>query len=155
VLPTALSPSGLMEVAASGGVAFAADQEGGYIFPAFLPSFDAAAALVEMIALLGRAAESLADVVKRVPEIPILHSEVETPFEQKGLVMRTLMEQLVEGDGEVLLVDGIKVRRASGWVLVVPDPEEPSTHIWAEGSDWDASAQLTEEYVGRLHDILR
>jgi mannose-1-phosphate guanylyltransferase/phosphomannomutase len=155
VLPTALSPSGLMEVAASGGVAFAADQEGGYIFPAFLPSFDAAAALVEMIALLGRAAESLADVVKRVPEIPIMHSEVETPFEQKGLVMRTLMEQLVEGDGEVLLVDGIKVRRASGWVLVVPDPEEPSTHIWAEGSDWDASAQLTEEYVGRLHDILR
>jgi mannose-1-phosphate guanylyltransferase / phosphomannomutase len=155
VLPTSLSPSGLMEAAASGGVAFAADQEGGYIFPAFLPSFDAAAALVEVIALLGRAGESLTDVVKRVPEIPILHSEVETPFEQKGLVMRTLMEKLVEGDGELLLVDGIKVRTASGWVLVVPDPEEPSTHIWAEGADWDASADLTEEYVGLMHDILR
>jgi mannose-1-phosphate guanylyltransferase/phosphomannomutase len=155
VLATALSPSGLMEAAASGGVVFAADQEGGYIFPAFLPSFDAAAALVELIALLGRAGESLADVVKRVPEIPILHSEVETPFEQKGLVMRTLMEQMVDEEREVLLVDGIKVRTLDGWVLVVPDPEEPSTHIWAEGDDWAGSARLTEEYVDRLYEILR
>ncbi len=155
VLATALSPSGLMEAASSGGVVFAADQEGGYIFPAFLPSFDAAAALVELIALLGRAGESLADVVKRVPEIPILHSEVETPFEQKGLVMRTLMEQMVDEEREVLLVDGIKVRTLDGWVLVVPDPEEPSTHIWAEGDDWAASARLTEEYVDRLYEILR
>jgi mannose-1-phosphate guanylyltransferase/phosphomannomutase len=155
VLATALSPSGLMEAAASGGVVFAADQEGGYIFPAFLPSFDAAAALVELIALLGRAGETLADVVKRVPEIPILHSEVETPFEQKGLVMRTLMEQMVDEEREVLLVDGIKVRTPDGWVLVVPDPEEPSTHIWAEGDDWAGSARLTEEYVDRMYEILR
>jgi mannose-1-phosphate guanylyltransferase/phosphomannomutase len=155
MLATSLSPAGLMEAAASGGVSFAADQEGGYIFPAFLPSFDAAAALVELIALLGRAGESLADVVKRVPDIPILHSEVETPFEQKGLVMRTLMEQLVNGEGEVILVDGIKVRTGAGWVLVVPDPEEPSTHIWAEGADWVGSERLTEEYVARMHDILR
>ncbi len=154
VLATALSPSGLMEVAASGGVSFAADQEGGYIFPTFLPSFDAAAALVELIALLGRAGESLAQVAMRVPEIPILHSEVETPFEQKGLVMRSLMEQLGDEEGEVILVDGIKVRTESGWVLVVPDPEEPSTHIWAEGDDWAASARLTEAYVSRLHRVL-
>ncbi len=155
VLATALSPAALMEAASSGGVVFAADQEGGYIFPAFLPAFDAAAALVELIALLGRAGESLADVVKRVPEIPILHTEVETPFEQKGLVMRTLMEQLVDEEGEVLLVDGIKVRRPEGWVLVVPDPEEPSTHIWAEGEDWAATMRLSERYVAKLADILR
>jgi mannose-1-phosphate guanylyltransferase/phosphomannomutase len=90
-----------------------------------------------------------------VPDIPILHSEVETPFEQKGLVMRTLMEQLVNGEGEVILVDGIKVRTDAGWVLVVPDPEEPSTHIWAEGTDWVSSERLTEDYVARMRDILR
>ena len=155
VLATSLSPAGLMEAASSGGVVFAADQEGGYIFPAFLPAFDAAAALVELIALLGRAGESLANVVKRVPEIPILHTEVETPFEQKGLVMRTLMEQLVDEEGEILLVDGIKVRRPEGWVLVVPDPEEPSTHIWAEGEDWAGSVKLSERYVAKLAEILR
>jgi mannose-1-phosphate guanylyltransferase/phosphomannomutase len=150
-----LSPSGLMEAAAGGGVDFAADQSGGFIFPAHLPSFDAAAALVQLMDLLGRAGESLAQVVDRVPDMPILHSEVETPFEQKGLVMRTLMEQLSERESEMTLVDGIKLSTAQGWVLVVPDPEEPTTHIWAEGADLLASEVLTADFVERLRLILQ
>ena len=49
---TPLSPSGLLEAAASGGVSFASDQRGGYVFPAFLPAFDAAAALARLVSLL-------------------------------------------------------------------------------------------------------
>jgi mannose-1-phosphate guanylyltransferase/phosphomannomutase len=157
VVLSSLSPSGLMEAAAGGGVAFAADQSGGFIFPAHLPSFDAAAALVQLIDLLGRTGESLTDVVRRVPTIPILHSEVETPFEQKGLVMRSLMEQLSEREleHELTLIDGIKLITGDGWVLVVPDPEEPSTHIWAEGKDLLASEALTADFVERLRLLLQ
>ena len=154
VVTTPLSPSALMEAAASGGVTFAGDQEGGFIFPSFLPSFDAAAALVELIALLRRSGSTLADVASRLPATTILHSEVETPFAQKGLVMRTLMEQASEEEADVLLVDGIKVRTEDGWVLVVPDPEEPTTHVWAEGSDRARSEHLTEQYVERLRQLL-
>jgi len=154
VLSTALSPSKLMEAADSGGVTYAADQEGGFVFPNFLPSFDGAAALINLIALLGRSGESLAQVVARVPEIPILRTEVETPFEQKGMVMRTMMEQLTEEGAELVLVDGIKVICPTGWVLVVPDPEEPATHVWAEGSDWADSEQLSVGYVERLRQMM-
>ncbi len=112
IITTALSSSRLMEAAASGGVAYAADQDGGFIFPDFLPSFDGAAALVNLIALLGRSGESLAQVASRLPDLPIIRTEVETPFEQKGLVMRTLMEQLAEEDSELVLIDGIKVLSA-------------------------------------------
>jgi mannose-1-phosphate guanylyltransferase / phosphomannomutase len=154
VITTGLSPSTLMEAAASEGVAFAADQEGGYIFPAFLPSFDGAAALVQLIALLRRSGQTLAEVAGRVPELPILHSEVETPFEQKGQIMRLLMEQLVEEEADLLLLDGITVRTPTGWVLLVPDPEEPATHLWAEGADWAESERLTEAYVERLRNLL-
>ena len=154
ILTTALSASKLMEAAASGGVTYAADQEGGFIFPDFLPSFDGAAALVKLIALLGRSGETLAEVVARVPELPILRTEVETPFEQKGLVMRTLMEQLTEEGAELVLLDGIKVCTETGWVLVVPDPEEPTTHVWAEGSDWADSERLSGGFIERLHRIL-
>jgi mannose-1-phosphate guanylyltransferase/phosphomannomutase len=154
VLTTALSPSKLMEAADSGGVTYAADQDGGFVFPDFLPSFDGAAALINLIALLGRSGESLAQVVARVPEMPILRIEVETPFEQKGMVMRTLMEQLTEEGAELVLLDGIKVISPTGWVLVVPDPEEPTTHVWAEGSDWADSERLGAGYVERLHQML-
>jgi mannose-1-phosphate guanylyltransferase / phosphomannomutase len=154
VLLTALSSSGLMEAAASGGVTFAADREGGYIFPDFLPSFDAAAGLVKLLALLGEASESLAGVMARVPDMPLAHAEVVTPFEQKGLVMRTLIEQLAETGADLVLIDGIKVRSDDGWVLVVPDPEEPVTHVWAEGRDRDASESTRDEYVARLEQML-
>jgi mannose-1-phosphate guanylyltransferase/phosphomannomutase len=143
-----------MEAADSGGVTFAADQEGGFIFPEFLPSFDGAAALANLVALLGRAGESLTRVVSRVPDLPILRTEVETPFEQKGLVMRTLMEQLTEEGAELVLVDGIKVVSESGWVLVVPDPEEPATHVWAEGADAEDTERLTAGFVERLRQML-
>jgi mannose-1-phosphate guanylyltransferase/phosphomannomutase len=154
IITTALSSSRLMEAAASGGVAYAADQDGGFIFPDFLPSFDGAAALVQLIALLGRSGESLAQVAARVPDLPIMRTEVETPFEQKGLVMRTLMEQLAEEDAELVLIDGIKVISPTGWVLVVPDPEEPTTHVWAEGADRADSERLSSGYVERLRQIL-
>jgi mannose-1-phosphate guanylyltransferase/phosphomannomutase len=154
VITTALSSFRLMEAAASGGVAYAADQDGGFIFPDFLPSFDGAAALVKLIALLGRSGESLAQVAARVPDLPIMRTEVETPFEQKGLVMRTLMEQLAEEDSELVLIDGIKVLSPTGWVLVVPDPEEPTTHVWAEGADLADSERLSSGYVERLRQIL-
>jgi mannose-1-phosphate guanylyltransferase / phosphomannomutase len=154
IITTALSSSRLMEAAASGGVAYAADQDGGFIFPDFLPSFDGAAALVNLIALLGRSGESLAQVASRLPDLPIIRTEVETPFEQKGLVMRTLMEQLAEEDSELILIDGIKVLSPTGWVLVVPDPEEPTTHVWAEGANRADSERLSSGYVERLRQIL-
>jgi mannose-1-phosphate guanylyltransferase/phosphomannomutase len=154
VVSTALSSSNLMEAAAAGGVTFAGDQEGGFIFPSFLPSFDGAAALVELIALLRRADLALAEVAARLPAMAIFRSEVETPFAQKGLVMRTLMEQVTEDDADVVLIDGVKVRTDDGWVLVVPDPEEPTTHVWAEGVDRAHSEELTERYVDRLRQLL-
>jgi mannose-1-phosphate guanylyltransferase / phosphomannomutase len=154
VLSSALSPAKLMEAADSGGVTYAADQEGGFVFPDFLPSIDGAAALINLIALLGRSGESLAQVVARVPVLPILRTEVETPFEQKGMIMRTLMEQLTEEGAELVLLDGIKVIAPTGWVLVVPDPEEPTTHVWAEGADWAESERLSIGYVERLRQML-
>jgi len=154
VVPAPLSTSGLLEAAASGGVAFAADRRGGYAFPSFLPAFDAAAALARLMSLLGQRNDSLAEVVDAMPLMPILHDEVATPMEQKGLIMRTLMEQVAEEQADLVLVDGIKVVTGDGWVLVVPDPEDPVTHVWAEGADLPASSALASAYVQRIAALL-
>ena len=49
---TKLSASHLMEVARSEHVTLAASQSGGFIFPRFLPAYDGAATLVNLLALL-------------------------------------------------------------------------------------------------------
>ena len=86
--------------------------------------------------------------------MPVLHDEVPTPPEQKGLIMRTLMEQLTEAGADLVLVDGIKARSAEGWALVVPDPEDPVTHVWAEAGDLVASERLAASYVERITSML-
>jgi mannose-1-phosphate guanylyltransferase/phosphomannomutase len=147
---TPLSPSGLLETAASGGVTFASDRRGGYVFPSFLPAFDAAAALARLLSMLGGGSSSLEDLVDAMPAMPIVHEEVATLLEQKGLIMRILMEELAEQEADLVLVDGIKVLADDGWVLVVPDPEDPVTHVWAEGIDLPGSVALATTYVERI-----
>ena len=60
---TKLSASHLMEVARSEQVTLAASQSGGFIFPAFLPAFDAAATLVNLLALLTATGRKLSELV--------------------------------------------------------------------------------------------
>ena len=76
-----------------------------------------------------------------------------TPWEKKGLVMRMVMERAK--DRELVLVDGVKVLHDDGWALVLPDPEEPLTHVWAEAAT-DAEARArAQEYARRIRNLLR
>ncbi len=153
LLWTKLSTPHLMEVASSPGVRFAASQEGGYIFPAFLPAYDAVATLVETLALLASSGTRMSQVVAQLPAVRVAHEAVVTPWEKKGLVMRTVMEWAK--DRERLLVDGVKVLHDDGWALIFPDPEEPLTHVWAEAAtDSDARARA-QEYARRIRNVLR
>ena len=113
VRDTKLSGAALMDAATEPGVGFAADGEGGFILPGFLPAFDAAAAFVKMLDLLARSGRQLSDVRDALPACHIAHETVVTPWEQKGLVMRSLVEH---ANRELVLVDGVKVaaRRLRG-----------------------------------------
>ncbi|MBV8462065.1 MAG: mannose-1-phosphate guanyltransferase, partial [Acidimicrobiales bacterium] len=150
---TKLSASHLMEVARSGDVDLAASQSGGFIFPQFLPAFDGAATLVNLISLLTVSGRRLSEVVDGLPAVHVVHHQVHTPWELKGTVMRTLVER-TRGH-ELVLVDGVKIVEPDGWALVLPDPEEPLTHVWAEAPDDGRAEARAQEYVVRLEQLIR
>jgi mannose-1-phosphate guanylyltransferase / phosphomannomutase len=153
IIWTKMSASNLMEVAATEHVTFAASQSGGFIFPHFLPAYDAAATLVNLVAMLTKTDQRLSKMVAGLPRVHIAHQSVHTPWEQKGMLMRTLVER--SSGRDLILVDGVKVLEEDGWALVLPDPEEPVTHVWAEGpSDAEAEARA-QEYSVRLRQLLR
>ena len=152
VLATKMSTPALMDAASESGVGFAADGAGGFILPGFLPAFDAAAALVKMLDLLARSGRRLSAVRDGLPRVHQAHETVVTPWEQKGLVMRSLVEH---ANRELVLVDGVKVMHDDSWALALPDPEEPVTHVWAEGSSDSDARRLAQEYVRRIRQLLR
>ena len=150
---TKQSTSHLMAVAESDDITLAAGQGGDFIFADFLPAFDATATFVHLLALLAASDETLSSLVDGLPKVHKAHDTVETAWEDKGVFMRKMVEEVKDQD--VLLVDGVKIRLDSAWVLVLPDPQEPVTHIWAE-ADTDARARgLVQEYARKVRHILR
>ena len=67
--------------------------------------------------------------------------------------MRTTVERAQGRD--VILVDGVKLPEPDGWTLVVPDPEEPVTHVWAEApSEAEARARAQEQAI-RIRQMMQ
>jgi mannose-1-phosphate guanylyltransferase/phosphomannomutase len=150
---TKMSAPHLMEVASTGDVQFAASLDGGYIWPDFLPAFDATATLVKLLDLLAATGRTLSSIVKVLPRLHLAHETVATPWERKGAVMREMVELAAQRD--VVLVDGVKVLHDDGWALVLPDPEDALTHVWAEGDSDQGARQLAQEYARRIRQMLR
>ncbi len=150
---TKTSAAALMEAAAEPGVGFGANLEGGIILPGFLPAFDAAGGLLKMLDLLAARGAQLSEIRSAAPTVHMLHEAVVTPWEQKGTVMRSLVEQTHGRD--VDLIDGVKIHHTTGWVLVLPDPEEPITHLWVEGDTVAEARTLIQEYARRIRQMLR
>jgi mannose-1-phosphate guanylyltransferase/phosphomannomutase len=142
-----------MEAASRPGTEFAAGQEGGYIFPKFLPAYDAVAALAHTFVLLATTGARLSQVVAGLPAVFSAHEGVVTPWEKKGLVMRSVME--LGKDRPMVLVDGVKILHEDGWCLVVPDPEEALTHVWSEAPSEAEARARSQDYARRIRNLLR
>jgi mannose-1-phosphate guanylyltransferase/phosphomannomutase len=153
VVRTKLWGTHLMETASARGVMFAGTADGGCIWPDFLPAYDGAATLVKVLDLLAAVDRPLSAVAAGLPDAFVVHDAVVTPWERKGTVMRELVERV--GSKKLELVDGVKVSDDRGWVLVLPDPDEALTHVWAEGDSDAASRRLVEEYQQRIREMLR
>jgi mannose-1-phosphate guanylyltransferase / phosphomannomutase len=153
VVRTPASLSELTRVASEGGVIFAGAVGGGYVFPDFLPAYDAMSSLCKLLELLAPVRQPLSTLVAELPVSTLVHRQLPCPWAQKGLVMRVLSERLK--GREVDLLDGIKVSDRRGWAQVLPDPDEPLVHIYAEGRDEAASNALESEFRALVEDVLQ
>jgi mannose-1-phosphate guanylyltransferase/phosphomannomutase len=143
VVRTPASLSALTRAAAGDGVVYAGAPGGGYVFPGFLPAYDAIASLCKLLELLAPVEESLSRLVAGLPRPTLIHRQVQCPWALKGTVMRILNERYADGDVDV--TDGIKIFDDRGWVQVLPDGDEPTIHLYAEGeTPADSEALETE-----------
>jgi len=151
VVLTKLSNPALMDAATEPSIGFAANLDGSYILPGFLPAFDGPAAFVKMLDLLAFHGRKLSEVVDSLPAVHLAREQVMMTHEQVGAVMRSLVETTKGRD--VVLVDGVKVVHDSGWALALPDPEEPIMRIVAEADSDSDARRLAQEYARRIRQM--
>jgi mannose-1-phosphate guanylyltransferase/phosphomannomutase len=130
-------------------VVFAGDGRGGFVVPEFSPAIDGTAAFVRLLGLIARTRLTLSQIDARIPQASVLRRDVPTPWAVKGQVMRRVLEAV--GDRQVDTTDGVRVVEADGsWALVLPDPSQAVTHLWAEAGTAAGATGL----IGRWAEVI-
>jgi mannose-1-phosphate guanylyltransferase/phosphomannomutase len=116
------------------------------VVPKFSTTYDGIAAFVQLVGLVARTQLELSEIDARIPRSHVSRRTVPTPWAAKGMVMRAVVEHA--GTLPLDTTEGVRVLERDGsWVLVLPDPAEPLTHLWAEASTDAASTALLERWA--------
>jgi mannose-1-phosphate guanylyltransferase/phosphomannomutase len=143
---TGTSATGLSAAAARPGVVFAGDGRGGFVIPEFSPAVDGVATFVRLVGLVARTKLTMSEIGARIPDAFVVRRAVATPWAAKGAVMRAVLEA---ADGRTVeTTDGVRVVEPDGrWALVLPDPAEAVTHLWAEATSDAAAEELLDHWA--------
>ncbi|MEW5919999.1 MAG: sugar phosphate nucleotidyltransferase [Bacillota bacterium] len=115
----------------------------------FLPqAFDGTRTLLELLDFMAAEQKSLEQLLQEIPPFYLKEKRIPCPWNQKGRVMRRLVEEA--GSEQVEMIEGLKVYRPGGWALVLPDPEEPAYRIIGEGCTEESAGSLADYYLERV-----
>jgi mannose-1-phosphate guanylyltransferase/phosphomannomutase len=146
---TSTSPDDLSRRVAEPDVVFGGDGRGRFVIPEFTHAVDGVAAFVRLLGLVARTQLTLSQIDARIPQAHVVRRSVPTPWAVKGTVMRRIIE--AAGEREVDTTDGVRVVEPDGsWALVLPDPAEAITHLWAEAPTAGGAAAL----LGRWAEVV-
>lgn len=149
VLKTRVDRSNLMGVAREEGVVFAGSGDGGFIFPEFMPAYDAIMTFAKLLEMLAARGEGLSELVAGLPAFYTMRRQVFTSWESKGTVMRQLLE--TNQGPTVDSTDGIKISWDDArWVLIQPDQDEPILHLYAEGLSEEDCRETLDRYEAEI-----
>jgi mannose-1-phosphate guanylyltransferase/phosphomannomutase len=149
---TKASNQALMDVATSKNAIFAGRNNGKFIFPYFHCGFDAMFATAKLAVLLAKKDITLSQLIADIPPINYRTERISCMTEQKGAVIRNLVEKT--RDLKVDLLDGIKIYENDSWVLILPDPTEPIINMYADGNNGKDVTELLTKYKLIAQDII-
>jgi len=119
----------------------------------FILNYDVFAATAKIINYISKENTTLSALVESIPEFHTTKKNIDCPWDAKGKVMRALTEEKVENTME--LFEGVKIHHDKGWVLVLPDADEPVCTVYSEGVSAEIAESLSEMYVDKIKGIIQ
>ncbi len=131
---------------------FVAEEKGGFIFSDFLPAFDSMIATLKLLEYLAKEDAKLSELVDSLPKYNKEHYELNAPWDERGRVMKELLEFKGSGGGQD--VEGIQYVEENARVLIIPDNDRPFFHIYADGNHKRSAAAAVNKYRKILYKIV-
>jgi mannose-1-phosphate guanylyltransferase/phosphomannomutase len=152
VIRTKVDAHALTKTACEAAVAMATDGSGSFIFPQFQCASDGLMAIAKLLEFLATQHTTLSEVVRSLPTFEVAQERAPCPWENKGTVMRRLIEYAQHNPVET--VDGVKIRlNEAEWVLVLPDPDSPQFQIFAESTSRAQASALAQKYADLVKQL--
>jgi mannose-1-phosphate guanylyltransferase/phosphomannomutase len=133
-------------------VAMIGGTKGGLIFPEFLFATDGMFTIVKILEMLASSNKSLSEIDNECPRLFMTKQNLTCTKEQKGRIMRMLVEESSEQKRQ--MIDGIKIFFGdSKWVLCIPDSEREIFHVNAEAKTKKAAYELKNKYAAKISKL--
>jgi len=144
----------MMNAADDPDVGLVGGTKGGVIFPKFSFATDGMFSVIKILELLALSNKSLSEIENETPKHYMCKANLHCSKEQKGKVMRMLVE---ESEGmERQLIDGIKIFFGKHeWVLCIPDSERDIFHVNAEAPSLREAKRLVKQYSNKINRFIR
>lgn len=121
------------------------------VYDQFTLHFDAIAGFVKILDFMKSNNYKLADIVDMIPDFHISEKEVECSWSAKGKVIRQIIQE--NDNDSIETLEGVKIFKDGGWVLVLPDAEQPVCKIKSESHSAEFAEELTNFYVNKVKEI--
>lgn len=106
----------------------------------FVLHFDAVGALIFIMDYLKQKNTTLCALAARIPKFYIVRRDVGCPPSEKPKVLKHLVKNA--GGREVDATDGVKIKDAHGWVMIIPDEAAPTCHVVAQSQSEEYAQEL-------------
>lgn len=117
----------------------------------YLMSLDAISMCVYGLNLMASWNLPLSSLASQIPKYFNRRKDITCPWNMKGKVMRSIIEE--SNSNSLDLIEGVRLTFESGWVLILPDTEEPLCRLFVEAKDIEKAEELTENFVNIIEGI--
>lgn len=107
--------------------------------------FDCNGLVLKILETIAMEDINLSNLVREIPDYYMRKREIDCPWEWKGRIIRSLIEDIELDPDNIELNEGVKVNHRHGWALILPDNDNASCRIYSQG--------YTEEYADELADF--
>lgn len=150
IIRTKTDGRSLMHTAALGEekILMAGNSQGAFIFPVFHPVFDSMYAFARILEMMAKSDLKLSQIVEEIPDFHLNYDSVDCTWEQKGKIMRRMIE--INKDKPMEVIEGLKIFYDKAWVLMLPDPSAPIFHLYAEAENDQETEKLLKEIIATI-----
>jgi len=134
------------------GADLGGEENGGIFYPPHQSVRDGSMTSALLVDIIVKEGKSLSELVQELPVYYTTKRKMKIPAEKMEFLMATLLD--ITKDQNRITIDGIKIFRDAGWILIRPSGTEPIYRCFSEGKTQEKSDMLCDEGIALIEKAL-